>query len=166
MTNYKMMIEISAHSRVKYEYNKSDNEMQVDRLLTMSYPCHYGFIPNTLGGDGDPIDVLLQLSDGISLMPMSTIMVRPIGVLLTKDESGADAKILAVPSSKIDPFASEIRSYEDLPEILIKKIEHFFRHYKDLEKNKWVEIEGWQGVEAAHDIISQGFDNFSKEQNA
>ena len=150
-----VIIEIPANSGcIKYEFNKETCLLDVDRIMqsAMRYPCNYGFIPHTLSGDGDPVDVLVYTNEPI--IAGAVIAVRPIGVLMTEDEKGSDEKILAVPIKKIDPFFSEINSYEDLPEILIQKINHFFSHYKDLEKDKWVRISGWQNAEKAKQIIN------------
>jgi inorganic pyrophosphatase len=121
----------------------------------MLYPCNYGFIPNTLGGDGDPVDVLLHSSHPI--LPGSSIKARAIGALITEDESGDDLKVLAVPTEKIDPLLGKTQHYQDLPEIFIKQIEHFFSHYKDLEKNKWVKVKNWIGPEEAFGVISSSY---------
>ncbi|CAG7594081.1 MAG: inorganic diphosphatase [Candidatus Midichloria sp.] len=151
-----VMIEIAANSGpVKYEFDKKTGVLSVDRIMqgSMQYPCNYGFIPHTLSGDCDPVDVLVYTNH--SIVPGAVVSVKPIGVLVTEDEKGSDEKVLAVPTEKIDPFFANIKSYEDLPEILIQKINHFFSHYKDLEKGKWVKISGWQGPAAAEKIISE-----------
>lgn len=134
---------------IKYEIDKDTGALFVDRILgtSMRYPCNYGYIPNTLCGDGDPIDVLV-------LMPMAlqagcVVKCRPIGVLKMSDESGEDAKLLAVPVSKTTPIYDSVKSYKDIPEIQIKQIAHFFEHYKDLEPGKWVKVEGWADADAA-----------------
>jgi len=156
LNTFQAIIEISPTSgQVKYEYK--DGLLHVDRFLTtpMFYPCNYGFIPNTLGGDGDPIDVLLHATHPI--IPGAAIQVRTIGALITEDESGEDLKILAIPTAKIDPMLEKIQHYQDLPEIFIKQIEHFFTHYKDLEKNKWVKVKNWIGPEEAFGVISMSY---------
>ena len=153
---FQVIVEISPSSgQVKYEYK--DGLLYVDRFLStpMYYPCNYGFIPDTLGGDGDPIDVLLHSTHPI--IPGAAIQVRAIGALITEDESGDDLKILAVPTAKIDPILENIKHYQDLPEIFIKQIEHFFSHYKDLEKNKWVKVKNWIGPEEAFGVISMSY---------
>ena len=153
---FQVIIEISTTSgQVKYEYK--DGLLHVDRFLStpMLYPCNYGFIPNTLGGDGDPIDILLHSSHPI--VPGASIKSRAIGALITEDESGDDIKILALPTAKIDPMLSNISSYRDLPEIFLRQIEHFFTHYKDLEKNKWVKVKNWIGPEEAFGVISESY---------
>ena len=153
---FQVIIEISTISgQVKYEYK--DGLLNVDRFLSTSmiYPCNYGFIPDTIGGDGDPVDVLLYASHPI--VPGATIKARAIGALITQDESGDDIKILALPTEKIDPLLEKIQHYKDLPEIFIKQIDHFFAHYKDLEKNKWVKVKNWIGPEEAFGVISSSY---------
>jgi inorganic pyrophosphatase len=139
---------------IKYEFD--EGVLKVDRIMstTMQYPCNYGFVPNTLSGDGDPLDVLVHTNHPI--LPGAVIAVRPVGVLITEDEGGSDAKILALPTKKIDPYFAEVDTYEQLPTILLERIRHFFEHYKDLEKGKWVKVTGWQGVEEACKLIEDG----------
>lgn len=151
---------------VKYELDKDSGALFVDRFLTtaMYYPCNYGFIPHTLSGDGDPADVLVVGS--LPVVPNAVIKARPIGVLMMEDESGQDEKILAVPVTKLDPFYENIHSYEDLPEIFCKQISHFFEHYKDLEKGKWVKILGWEGKEKAEQLINEASERALKKSNA
>lgn len=141
---------------VKYEVDKKSGALFVDRFLhtSMIYPANYGFIPHTLSDDGDPCDVLVV--GQIPVIPGSVIPCRPIGALLMEDESGHDEKILAVPVDKLHPFYSKVKSYLDLPEILIEQIAHFFQHYKDLEKGKWVKITKWVGPNEAKEIITAG----------
>src|SRR5690606_29148758 len=124
----------------------------------MRYPCNYGYIPNTLCGDGDPVDVLVVLP--MPLQAGCVVKCRPIGVLKMTDESGEDAKLLAVPVSKTTTLYDKVQSYQDLPEILIRQIGHFFEHYKDLESGKWVKIEGWADADAARQEILASIENF------
>lgn len=140
---------------VKYEMDKESGAIFVDRFLqtSMQYPCNYGFIPHTLSGDGDPADVLVVGTQPV--IPGSVVACRPIGVLLMEDESGTDEKILCVPTSKLNPFYDNIHSYTDLPEILLQRISHFFEHYKDLEKGKWVRIIGWMNEKKAKELIQE-----------
>ncbi len=154
-----VIIEVPMGSEpIKYEMCKDSGALYVDRFLhtAMVYPCNYGFIPHTLSGDGDPADVLVM--GRRPLMPGCVLAVRPIGVLLMEDEGGQDEKILAVPQTRLHPFFSDVKSYKDLPDILIRQIAHFFEHYKDLETNKWVKIIGWQDAEKAAEMISQSID--------
>lgn len=147
---------------VKYEMDKESGAIFVDRFIhtSMVYPCNYGFIPHTLSGDGDPCDVLVVGQHPV--VPGAVIRCRPIGALLMEDESGLDEKILAVPVDKLHPFYSKIRSYKDLPEILTEQIAHFFEHYKDLEKNKWVKIVHWVDGPESEKLISEGIEKAKK----
>lgn len=141
---------------VKYEFDKDSGALLVDRFLqtAMYYPANYGFIPGTLSEDGDPCDALVVTQHPV--MPGAVIRCRPIGALQMEDEKGKDEKILAVPVDKLDAFYSAIQSYKDLPPILIQQISHFFEHYKDLEKGKWVKVTGWVDAEAAKAMIAEG----------
>lgn len=145
------IIEIPSHSDpVKYEVDKATGAMFVDRFMNtaMHYPCNYGYIPHTLSEDGDPVDVLVVTP--IPLISGSVIVCRPVGVLMMTDEAGPDAKLLAVPTDKLCKSYSAIREIGDMPDTLLNQIAHFFQHYKDLEENKWVKVEGWENAEAAH----------------
>jgi len=151
---------------IKYEVDKDSGALVVDRFLqtAMFYPCNYGFIPHTLSDDGDPADVLV-----IGLHPVqpgAVMSVRPVGVLLMEDEAGMDEKILAVPSSKLQPFYDNVQNIEDVPQVLRSQISHFFEHYKDLEKNKWVKVIGWEGKEKAQELIVQAIDAEKKAKAA
>lgn len=149
-----VIIEIPTRGEpVKYELDKASGAMMVDRFMAtaMHYPCNYGFVPHTLCEDGDPVDVLV-----ITPMPLitgSVVRCRPIGVLLMTDESGGDAKVLAVPVQKLTSMYDDVHGPDDLPRLLLDQITHFFEHYKDLEKGKWVKVEGWQGADAARQEI-------------
>ena len=143
---------------VKYEIDKESGAMVVDRFLhtAMYYPCKYGFIPHTLSQDGDPCDVVL-----VAPSPVVTgcvVRCRPVGVLLMKDEKGVDEKILCVPVDKLHPYYSGVKSYRDLPTILTEQIQHFFEHYKDLEKGKWVKVVDWLGPDDAAKMIAEGIE--------
>ncbi|MDG7055078.1 MAG: inorganic diphosphatase [Wolbachia endosymbiont of Menacanthus eurysternus] len=149
-----VIIEIGANAEpIKYEFNKELGLLQVDRFLStsMTYPCNYGFVPNTCAGDGDPVDVLVLTQ--FPLAPGVLISVRPIGALLTKDEKGEDEKILAVPVSSVDSYYENVKDYSDLPKNLLDKITHFFSRYKDLEKGKTVTVGKWVGMKEAKSII-------------
>ncbi|ORU90603.1 MAG: inorganic pyrophosphatase [Cycloclasticus sp. symbiont of Poecilosclerida sp. M] len=150
-----VIIEIPSHSDpIKYEVDKDSGSLFVDRFMgtAMHYPCNYGYIPHTLSDDGDPVDVLVKTP--VPLMNGSVIRCRPIGVLKMTDEAGEDAKVLAVPVSKLTPLYDNVKSHEDISPIMLDRISHFFEHYKDLEPNKWVKINGWGGVdEAAKEIM-------------
>jgi len=138
---------------IKYEMDKEAGALVVDRFLytPMRYPGNYGFVPHTLSDDGDPIDVLIANQRGI--IPGAVIAVRPVGVLKMRDESGGDEKIIAVPVPRLTRRYEKVHNYTDLPEITIKQIEHFFEHYKDLEANKWVKVEGWGDAREAEAMI-------------
>lgn len=159
---FNVIIEIAMNSGpVKYEFDKNTETMIVDRFIqsSMHYPCNYGFIPNTLSGDGDPIDVLVYTNYPIAIK--SIINVKPIGVLITEDESGLDEKILSVPTARVDPYFKEIVNYTDLPTALIQKISHFFKTYKDLEDGKWVRVDEWKNHHYAKKIIQTAIDNYN-----
>lgn len=138
---------------IKYEMDKVSGTMVVDRILQteMRYPGNYGFIPHTLSDDGDPADVLVV--NHRPIIPGAVLSCRPVGILRMTDEAGGDEKIVAVPSPHITPIYNHIKSYEDLPENIVRRIAHFFEHYKDLEDNKWVKIEGWGNADEACDSI-------------
>lgn len=138
-----VVIEIPQGSGVKYEVDKDSGALVVDRVLftPMSYPAAYGFIPNTLADDGDPADALVLVPAAIA--PGAVIRARPIGLLKMEDEAGQDEKIVCVPHDKVHPQYSDITEVDQLPTITRDNIKHFFEHYKDLEKGKWVKITGW-----------------------
>lgn len=145
-----VVIEVPQHADpIKYELDKESGAIFVDRFMhtAMHYPCNYGFVPNTLSDDGDPADVLVV--SNFALIPGCVINCRPVGVLNMEDEAGHDAKILAVPVSKLKPIYDQVENYDDLPEFLIQQIKHFFEHYKDLEPGKWVKVTGWGDAAAA-----------------
>jgi inorganic pyrophosphatase len=141
---------------IKYEMDKEAGTLVVDRFLytAMRYPGNYGFIPHTLSNDGDPCDVLVANTRAI--VPGAVMSVRPVGVLLMEDEAGGDEKIIAVPSSKLTQRYDKVRNYNDLPDITLQQIQHFFEHYKDLEPKKWVKVLRWGGAEDAHQLILEG----------
>ena len=141
---------------VKYEVDKATGAIFVDRILStpMRYPCNYGYVPHTLSGDGDPVDVLV-----LSPVPLITGVVvrcRPIGMLKMEDDAGDDTKLLAVPVDKLTPLYRAIQTTRDLPDATTSQITHFFQHYKDLEPGKWVKIIGWMGPEEAKQEIIAG----------
>lgn len=159
-----VVIEIPSRSDpVKYEVDKKTGVVMVDRFVAtcMYYPCDYGFIPHTLSEDGDPVDVLVVAP--FSLMPGVVIRCRPIGMLRMSDESGPDAKILAVPVDKLSTRYQHIQKPEDLGTDLLSSISHFFQHYKDLEQGKWVKIAGWEGQDAAKAEILASVKRYQQE---
>src|SRR6202000_203889 len=141
---------------IKYELDKASGALVVDRFLytSMRYPGNYGFIPHTLSGDGDPVDVLIANTRAIA--PGAVISVRPVGVLLMEDNAGMDEKIVAVPSAHLTQRYEGVHNQSDLPEITLKQIEHFFTHYKDLEPGKWVKIIRWGDATEARKLIEEG----------
>ena len=164
-----VIIEIPAHSDpVKYEVDKETGAMFVDRFMStaMHYPCNYGYIPHTLSDDGDPADVLVVTP--IPLISGSVIRVRPVGMLKMTDESGDDAKILAVPVDKLSREYREISNIRQMSRTLLDAISHFFEHYKDLEDGKWVRVDDWLDVDDAKKEIMESverFDNAKEKPN-
>jgi inorganic pyrophosphatase len=145
-----VVIEIPSHAEpVKYEMDKETGAMFVDRFMStaMHYPCNYGYVPHTLSSDGDPVDVLVVTP--YPLISGSVIECRPVGVMKMTDESGDDAKVLAVPIDKLCKSYRKIESFRDMPPELLEQIAHFFEHYKDLDEGKWVRVGGWGGVDEA-----------------
>ena len=157
-----VIIEVPAHSDpVKYEVDKETGAMFVDRFMNtaMHYPCNYGYIPHTLSLDGDPVDVLVITP--IPLVSGAVIRSRPISMMQMTDESGPDAKILAVPIDQLSTQYRHIHTIQDLPQQLLDQISHFFSHYKDLEANKWVKVEGWEDRDAAHREILSSIERYN-----
>lgn len=159
-----VLVEIPKGSNIKYEYDMESGFIVVDRKLftAMYYPCNYGFILNTLEKDGDPIDVLVLGETPFA--PLSLIKVIPIGVLQTEDEEGHDSKIVAIPTSNIDPSFSTVSDIKDVPQHLKDQIKHFFEHYKELEKGKFVKILGWEGKQLAIKKISDAINSYKKQK--
>jgi len=154
-----VIIEVSVGGEpIKYELDKSSGTLVVDRFLytPMRYPGNYGFVPHTLSEDGDPIDVLV--CNTRTIVPGAVINCRPIGVLDMEDDGGRDEKILAVPSSSISMRYDAIRNADDLPDITLAQIRHFFEHYKDLEPDKWVRILGLHNADRAKQLIRDSVD--------
>ena len=161
--DFNVIIEIGAESSpIKFEVDKDADAVFVDRFLgtSMVYPTNYGFINNTLAGDGDPVDVLVIAP--FSLPPGVVIRCRALGLLEMEDESGQDAKILAVPVSKLTTLYDSYKTLDDVPQNLKDRLIHFFEHYKDLEKGKWVKVKGWSGIDAAHKEIVDGAARYQK----
>lgn len=160
---FNVVIEIPKDSDpIKYEVDKESGAVFVDRfmLTAMHYPCNYGYIPETLSLDGDPVDVLVKTPYPVQVG--SVIKCRALGVLQMEDEAGQDAKLLAVPVTKLYPLYEQLTSVEDIPELELKQIQHFFEHYKDLEKGKWVKVTGWAGVQEAHQEIVSSSERYKK----
>jgi inorganic pyrophosphatase len=162
--DFNVIIEIPMNADpIKYEVDKESGAIFVDRFMgtAMHYPCNYGYVPNTISGDGDPCDVLVITP--FPLIPGVVVRCRAIGVLKMTDEAGSDAKVLAVPVDKILPIYSHWQKPEDLQDLRLQQIQHFFEHYKDLEKGKWVKVEGWGGPDEAKQEIVDGVKNFEAQ---
>ncbi len=155
--DFNVVIEIPMHSEpIKYEVDKESGAIFVDRFMStaMHYPCNYGYIPHTIAGDNDPVDVLVMAQ--FPLPPGVVVRCRPIGMLAMEDEAGEDAKVLAVPVDKLTQMYRSVQAPRDLPQILLDQIAHFFAHYKDLEAGKFVKVKGWVGAEEAKREIMSG----------
>jgi len=160
-----VIIEIPSHSDpVKYEVDKKSGAVMVDRFMStaMFYPCNYGYIPNTLSLDGDPLDVLVHTPHQV--ISGTVIRCRPVGILRMHDESGEDFKLLAVPVKKLTPVYDHVKEVADLPPLLIQQIRHFFEHYKDLEEGKWVKVDGWGDAADARSEILRAVEIFNKAE--
>ena len=159
-----VFIEIPKGSNIKYEFDEEENVIKVDRILytAMFYPFNYGFIPETLEEDGDPLDCLVVTYD--TFVPGVLIRVRPIGVLITEDEEGVDRKIIAVPHEKIDPRFSNVKDIKDLPEAILNQIKHFYEHYKELEPGKFVKVKEFKGREEALKIIKEAAEKYKNKK--
>jgi len=164
---FNVVIEIPMNADpIKYEVDKATGALFVDRFMTtaMHYPCNYGYVPQTLSDDGDPVDVLVITP--FALTPGVVVTCRAIGVLKMTDEAGGDAKVLAVPTSKILPIYDHWKKPEDINQMRLKAIQHFFEHYKDLEAGKWVKVDGWEGPDAAKAEIRNGVASYAKANKA
>ncbi|MEJ2043538.1 MAG: inorganic diphosphatase [Reinekea sp.] len=158
-----VVIEIPAnHDPIKYEVDKDFDALMVDRFMAtpMFYPANYGYVPNTLADDGDPVDVLVVTP--YPVVPGSVIRCRPVGVLEMTDEAGSDAKVIAVPHDKLSTLYKDVKEATDLPALLLEQIKHFFENYKDLEAGKWVKVDGWADSAKAREIISASFEAAKK----
>jgi len=159
-----VVIEIPANSApVKYEIAMGSHAVFVDRFMAtaMFYPANYGFIPQTLGEDGDPLDVLVVTPHPV--VPGSVVRCRPVGVLHMSDEAGNDAKLVAVPHDKLSVLYRNVKEVEDLPQLLKQQIQHFFEHYKDLEPGKWVKVERWGNAAEARSEIEKAVKAYVKK---
>ena len=164
--DFNVVIEIPAHGEpIKYEVDKESGAMFVDRFMStaMHYPCNYGYIPHTLSEDGDPVDVLVVTP--IPLITGVVVRCRPVGMLKMTDEAGVDAKLLAVPVDKLCGLYKGVQKPEDLQALLLAQISHFFEHYKDLEKGKWVKVEGWVGADEARTEILAGVARYNNAKD-
>ena len=158
---FNVVIEIPMNADpIKYEVDKETGAIFVDRFMStaMHYPTNYGYVPQTLSGDGDPVDVLVITP--VPLIPGVVVTCRPIGILMMEDEAGVDGKVLAVPIDKVLSIYTQWQKPEDLNPMRLNTIQHFFEHYKDLEPGKWVKVTGWTGVDGAHKEVVDGIANF------
>ena len=163
--SFNVVIEIPMDSDpIKYEVDKESGAIFVDRFMTtaMYYPTNYGYVPQTLSGDGDPVDVLVITP--YPLHPGVVVTCRALGILLMEDEAGVDGKVLAVPTDKILPMYSHWKKVEDMNKTRLNAISHFFEHYKDLEDGKWVKVLGWESVASAHKEIMDGLASYQKQK--
>ena len=156
-----VIIEVPMNSpAIKYEVDKASGAIFVDRMLktAMYYPCNYGYVPHTLCDDGDPVDVLVVLP--LPMLPGTVVRCRPVGVLQMKDEAGEDFKVLAVPVDSVTGIYRHIEDVGDVGPTLLAQIEHFFEHYKDLERNKWVRTGDWLGLDAARKVLVEARESY------
>ena len=163
--SFNVIIEIPMNADpVKYEVDKATGAIFVDRFMStaMHYPTNYGYVPQTISGDGDLVDVLVITP--VPLIPGVVVTCRAIGILKMTDEAGEDGKVLAVPIDKVLSLYSQWQKPEDLNPFRLKTIAHFFEHYKDLEDGKWVKVQGWEGPDAAKKEITDGMANYKAEQ--
>ncbi len=159
---FNVIIEVPMNADpIKYEVDHETGALFVDRFMatSMHYPCNYGYVPDTLALDGDPVDVLVMTP--VPLISGVVVACRAIGMLRMTDEAGRDNKLLAVPTDKVLSIYSGWRKPEDLNPLRLRTIEHFFEHYKDLEQGKWVKVDGWAGPDAAHEELMSGISNYN-----
>ena len=152
-----IVVEIPKGSRNKYEFDHEQHVLRLDRRLlsAMTYPADYGYVPDTLSGDGDPLDALVLLDE--PTVPGCVVTVRPVGVFWMEDEAGPDAKLICFVAN--DPMWDHIKEIDEIPEALLSEIEHFFEVYKTLEKKK-VSTKGFEGREAAWKEIKASQDRY------
>lgn len=163
--DFNVIIEIPMNADpIKYEVDKESGAIFVDRFMgtAMHYPCNYGYVPHTIAGDGDPVDVLVITP--FPLLPGVVVNCRAIGVLKMTDEGGEDAKVLAVPVDKVLSIYSHWHKPGDLNALRLRQIQHFFEHYKDLEQGKWVKVDGWYGPDDAKAEIMSGVENYKNAE--
>jgi len=162
--DFNVIIEIPMNADpIKYEVDKETGALYVDRFMgtSMHYPCNYGYVQDTVADDGDPVDVLVITP--FPLIPGVVVRCRPIGVLKMTDESGGDAKVLAVPIDKVLPIYTHWQKPDDMNDLRLQQIQHFFEHYKDLEPGKWVKVDGWYGPDEAKKEILSGVENYKRD---
>ena len=148
-----VFVEIPSGSNLKYEMDVETNRLLLDRVLSssMGYPGNYGYIPDTLAQDGDPLDALIIVPYG--LHPGCYVECRVLGALVMSDEKGVDEKLLVVPVSEVDSYYDEMQDLADIPKAQLDKIEHFFRHYKDTDPKKWCKVEHFINREEAIKLV-------------
>ena len=157
-----VVIEVPMYApAVKYEIDDASGALFVDRFMStaMHYPCNYGYVPRTLCGDGDPLDVLVLAP--VPVLRGSVVRCRPVALLRMEDEAGEDAKMLAVPVSSTCRLYDAMRTLDDVPAAVLQQIEHFFAHYKDLEPGKFVKLLGWADVEEARAEVMRSVRTFA-----
>ena len=162
---FNVIIEIPMNADpIKYEVDKESGALFVDRFMTtaMHYPCNYGYVPQTLSEDGDPVDALVITP--FALVPGVVVRCRPIGLLKMADEAGRDTKLLTVPIEKLTPLYRHVQAARDLPDLTLSQIAHFFAHYKDLEPGKWVKVEEWGSPEEAKREIQEAVKRFKRKK--
>ena len=149
---------------VKYEFDKASGALFVDRILhtPMRYPANYGFVPHTLSPDGDPLDALVIARS--PFIPGCVVRARPIAVLNLEDEAGGDEKLVCVPVDSTFPYYSNVTGRDDMPEIVFEQIEHFFTHYKDLEKKKWVRVGKWGDADEARQVTLEAIERYNQNK--
>lgn len=155
-----VIVEIPKNSKVKYEIDPESGKLMVDRILHTPcvYPFNYGYIPDTLGGDGDPLDAVVLTDE--ALYPTSIVKCRVIGVILTEDEKGVDDKLLLVPIK--DPDNAHVHDISGVSPHSIEKLRFFFENYKSLEQGKWSKVKDIKGSEEAMRIIEEGLKNINR----
>lgn len=157
-------IEIPANADpIKYEIDEESSAVFVDRFMAtpMFYPANYGYVPNTLSEDGDALDALVVTP--YPVVPGSVIRCRPVGMLNMTDEAGKDAKLVAVPHAKLSKLYDDVNEIDDLPQLLLAQIKHFFENYKALEEGKWVKVDGWDNADAAKKEILKSVEAFKQK---
>ena len=156
-----VVIEVPMYApAIKYEIDDASGALFVDRFMStaMHYPCNYGYVPRTLCGDGDPLDVLVLAP--VPVLSGSVVRCRPVALLRMEDEAGEDAKMLAVPVSSTCRIYDSTRTLDNVPAAVLQQIEHFFAHYKDLEPGKFVKLLGWTGVDDAREEVMRSVRTF------
>jgi len=148
------IIEIPVNSHLKFEIDYDYNRMRLDRVIktSMGYPGNYGYVPKTLCGDGDALDIVMPIDYQV---PMGTVVrCKVVGVLIMEDEAGQDEKLVVYPTSKVDKQFDNIKDLKDVRKDVLEKIEHFFNHYKDLSPGKFVKTDGFRDRKFAEKVVN------------